>query len=51
MVMVEWGGGSMYRGEGLRDEWMVLVSRIEAWFPEQARMGWVGRGGWNWAEC
>lgn len=51
MVMGEWGGGSMYKGDGLRDEWTVLASRIEAWFPEQARMGRADRRGWKRAEC
>lgn len=33
------------------DEWMVLASRIEAWFSLQSRMGRVvGRCGWKWAE-
>lgn len=32
------------------DEWMVLASRIEAWFSLQSRIGRVGRCGWKWAE-
>lgn len=31
----------MYKGIGLRDEWTVLASRIEAWFLRG--LGWSGR--------